>query len=209
VRSNLALLAVLAAAAALVALVVVLLLTGPAERTHSSSAPALATGTGFAGAALQQAVPAPSFLLRDQSGHRLGPRSFPGQIEVLAFLSPGCGSPCVLIAQQIRGALDDLSLAVPVLLVSVESSADAPAEVQRFLARVSLSGRAHYLTGPARMLRAIWGAYGVVPASSGSAAFARAATVRLLDGQGRERVLFGSEQLTPEGLAHDIRKLSG
>jgi protein SCO1 len=199
----------LAAAVALAALIAILLLTGPSEHPGRSAAPALAAGTGFAGAALPQAVPAPPFVLRDQSGLPLGPESFPGQVKVLAFLSPGCGRPCALIAQQIRGALDDLPQAVPVLLVSVESSVEAPAAVQRFLTQVSLAGRAHYLTGPGRVLRAIWGAYGVVPASSGSAAFARAATVRLLDGQGRERVLFGSEQLTPEGLAHDIRALSG
>jgi len=32
--------------------------------------------------------------------------------------------------------------------------------------------------------------------------------VVLLDRSGRARVLFGPEQLTPEALAHDIRKLS-
>jgi hypothetical protein len=47
----------------------------------------------------------------------------------------------------------------------------------------------------------------VVPASAGRAAFERAAAVLLLDGQGRERVVFGQEQLTPESLSHDIRKL--
>jgi hypothetical protein len=32
-------------------------------------------------------------------------------------------------------------------------------------------------------------------------------TVALVDGRGRERVLFGLEQLTPEALSHDIRVL--
>ena len=48
-----------------------------------------------------------------------------------------------------------------------------------------------------------------MPAGAGAAAFAAAAEVRLLDAQGRERVVFGSEQLTPEALAHDIGRLQG
>src|SRR5438270_590721 len=62
--------------------------------------------------------------------------------------------------------------------------------------------------GAPASLRAVWRAYTVTPAAAGRAAFDRAATVRLLDRSGRERVLFGLEQLTPEGLAHDIRKLA-
>jgi hypothetical protein len=32
--------------------------------------------------------------------------------------------------------------------------------------------------------------------------------VLLLDAEGRKRVLFESEELTPEALSHDIRKLN-
>jgi protein SCO1 len=208
-RSDLGLLAVLAAAAAVAALIVVLLLTGPGEHARHTPAPVLDTATGFAGAALPQPVPAPPFALRDELGQALGPMSFPGQVKVLAFLSAGCGRPCILIAQQVRGALDDLLHPVPVLFVTADPGGDTPVRVRRFLATVSLTGRVYYLTGSRRAVRAVWDAYGVVPASAGDAAFARAATVRLLDGQARERVLFGPEQLTPEGLAHDVRKLSG
>ena len=59
------------------------------------------------------------------------------------------------------------------------------------------------------MLRGIWRAYRVRPPSDGAAAFARSATVLLIDAQGRERVLYGPEQLTPETLAHDIGRLIG
>ena len=47
----------------------------------------------------------------------------------------------------------------------------------------------------------------MVPASAGPTAFAQAAEVRLLDAEGRERVVYGIEQLTPDGLAHDVRVL--
>jgi len=64
-----------------------------------------------------------------------------------------------------------------------------------------------YLDGTPAELRSIWHAYHVVPASAGSAAFGAAAEVRLLDAGGRERVVFGTEQLSPDALAHDIRRL--
>ena len=47
----------------------------------------------------------------------------------------------------------------------------------------------------------------VVPASAGRREFDKYASVLLIDPEGRERVLFEQEQLTPESLAHDIGKL--
>ncbi len=67
--------------------------------------------------------------------------SYRGQVVVLAFLYSTCGATCTLIAQQIRGALDELPQPVPVLIVSADPAADTPASVARFLARVSLTGR--------------------------------------------------------------------
>ena len=54
---------------------------------------------------------------------------------MLAFLYSTCGATCVLIAQQIRGALDELPRPVPVLIVSADPRADTPARVKRFLAQ--------------------------------------------------------------------------
>ena len=133
--------------------------------------------------------------------------SYRGQVVVLAFLYSTCGPTCIVIAQQIRGALDELPRPVPVLIVSADPTADTPLRVRRFLAHVSLTGRVHYLTGSPAQLRAVWHAYGVTPASAGRAAFDNFASVFLIDPSGFERVIFGMEQLTPEGLAHDIRRL--
>jgi cytochrome oxidase Cu insertion factor (SCO1/SenC/PrrC family) len=113
----------------------------------------------------------------------------------------------VLMAQQIRGALDELGPGVATLLVSVSPTADTPAHVGAFLRKVSLAGRVSYLTGSQRLLSGIWHSYRIVPASAGESAYARSASVFLLDRRGRERVLFQLEQLTPESLAHDVRRL--
>jgi protein SCO1 len=209
---RLGVLALIAATAAALAAALVLALDQPASRPGAPSGEGSQTlggegATGFAGAAVP-ALPARDFALADQSRRPVSLASVRGQVTVLAFLSSTCAAACTLIAQQVRGALDELAHPAPVLLISVDPSGDTPANVARFLARVSLAGRARFLTGTRAALEATWHEYGVHPLSSGRSAFERSATVGLLDRHGRERVLFGVEQLTPEGLAHDIRKLS-
>jgi protein SCO1 len=204
----------------LIVLVVALIASGSSsteKAAPSAAVPAVSTTEttvlaqgGFDGAALPGSHPAPGFSLTDQYGQALSLASLRGSPVLLAFLYSRCGAPCVLIAQQIRGALDELGAhPIPVVIVSADPGGDTPAAVRRFLAEVSLSGRVHYLTGSAAQLRSVWSAYDVHPAASGRATFAKYATVRLLDSRGRERVLYGSEQLTPEALAHDAAKLAG
>ena len=168
-----------------------------------------ASGSGFDGAALPPGTVAPAFTLSDQHGHPVSLRAYRGRVLVISFLYPTCGPTCVLVAQQIRGALDRLRRPAPVLLISAEPGADAPAKVARFLKQVSLDGRVVYLSGTRRQLQAVWRSYRITPPSSSASTFRRAASVLLIDGAGNERVLFGLEQLTPESLAHDIGKLDG
>jgi protein SCO1/2 len=165
------------------------------------------TTVTFDGAALTQPPQAPGFTLTDLEGRRVSLSSLRGRVVVLAFLDSACAPGCVLVAQQIRGALDELAKAPAVLLVSVDPAADTPARVRGFLRAVSLDGRVRYLAGPAAALRGVWREYRIVSPHDGRAAFERALTVVLVDRQGRERVLYQPEQLTPEALAHDIRAL--
>ena len=183
--------------------------SGGSPSTAQTSAAGRATASGFDGAALPAGIVAPSFDLTDQRGHRVTLAAYRGQVVVIAFVYSRCGPTCVLVAQQIRGALDQLPKPAAVLLISAEPNADTRASVARFLAQVSLTGRAEYLTGAHEQLARLWQAYRVTPPSASASAFERAATVLLVDGEGRERVLFGIEQLTPESLAHDIGKLDG
>jgi protein SCO1/2 len=161
---------------------------------------------GFEGAALPADVSAPIFSLIDVGGARVGLSAQRGRVTILAFLYSDC-TACVLIAQQIRGALDELSTPPAVLIVSVDPAQDTPARVRSFLHQVSLAGRVRYLVGPADALRAVWRAYHVTTPASGRAAYERAAPVLLIDPLGRERVIYEQEQLTPEALAHDIHGL--
>jgi protein SCO1/2 len=181
--------------------------SGSSSSSSSSSVSQPAGATGFEGAALPPGVLAPAFTLTDQHGHSVSLASYRGQVTIVAFVYSTCGATCVVIAQQIRGALDELSRPVPVLLISADPAADTPARVRDFLSRVSLSGRVSYLRGDAAQLRRVWHAFGVTPASADRAAFDRSAPVYLIDRAGRERVIYQLEQLTPEAVAHDVRKL--
>jgi protein SCO1/2 len=175
-----------------------------AENASSSS--------GFDGALLPGTVSAPDFTLTDRRGRRVSLRQYRGHVVVLTFLSTTCRPTCPLIAQQIRGALDELGgggHSVPVLIVSADPTADTPAAVRRFLREAALTGRVQYLTGPPTELRRVLHAYGIVPSQLGNANSPHTASVLLVDRAGQERDLFQVEQLTPEALAHDIRKLDG
>jgi protein SCO1/2 len=198
------------AVAAAVALAVIL--PGCSVGSSSSSQPSSAAppnvgASGFDGAALPAVAPVGNFTLADQQGRPVSLASYHGRVTIVAFLYSTCGPACIVIAEQIRGALDELHRVVPVLLISADPSADTPAHVRRFLTEVSLSGRVRYLGGSLAQLRPIWRSFRIVPATAGRAAFDRSASVFLLDRTGRQRVLFQPEELTPETLAHDIRKL--
>jgi protein SCO1/2 len=185
---------------------------GYGTATTPSSTPAAAqtpSSSGFDGAALPTGVPAPAnFTLRDLTGSApVSLSSYRGRVTIVAFPYSTCGATCAVIAQQIRGALDELAKPVPVLLISADPSADTPARARSFLAQSSLTGRASYLSGTRAQLRAVWRSFRVVPASAGHAAFDRSASVFVLDRAGHERVVFQLEQLTPEALTHDVSKL--
>jgi cytochrome oxidase Cu insertion factor (SCO1/SenC/PrrC family) len=157
--------------------------------------------SNFDGAAYPPGIVAPGFTLHDSRARAVSLSDYHGRVVALAFLSSDCRT-CALVAQQIRGALDELgsSPTVSTIFVSTDPRADTRARVTRFLAAASLSGRAVYLTGSPQNLERVWGAYHVRATEDGT-------TVLLIDRAGAERVAFGIEQITPEGLAHDIRQL--
>jgi protein SCO1/2 len=174
--------------------------------TGASVAENARSSSGFDGALLPGSTPR-DFTLTDQRGRRISLSQYRGQVTILTFLSSTCRPTCPLIAQQIRGALDELPHPTPTLVVSADPAADTPASVRRFLGEAALSRRVEYLTGTRTELQPIWRAYDIAPAQLGDANSPHAASVLLIDRAGQKRDLFQVEQLTPEALAHDIRKL--
>jgi len=160
--------------------------------------------TGFAGAT-RPAIPPQDFRLRDQDGDPVSLRGYRGRVVVLTFMYTTCRDTCPLTATQIRGALDDLGTDVPALAVSVDPANDTPERARQFLFKRGLArDRMRFLLGSRAQLQPVWKAYGIRPQG---AAFDHSAYVLLIDRRGRQRIGFPVEHLTPEGLAHDIRRL--
>jgi protein SCO1/2 len=194
-------LALVTGAACLLAAGIALVLAGRDSGNDSVDAT-----TGFAGAIRPPGMPAPRFVLRDQDGRLVDAGSLEGRPAVVTFLYTSCRDTCPLVADQIRGALDDLPRPVPVVAVSVDPPGDTPLAAKRFLARHGLTGRARFLLGTRPELARVWRQFGVQPQGNG---LDHTPSTVLLDRRGRQRVGFLADQLTPEGLAHDLRRLSG
>jgi protein SCO1/2 len=187
-----------------VGVLAVLLATGGASRSPRS-----AVIDGFAGARLPPGVPPADFALRDQDGRLVRLSDYAGHVVILTFLYSTCQDTCPVIAQQIRGALDQLGRRVPALAVSVDPTGDTPLNARRFLVKQSVAGRLRFLLGSPAELAPIWRGYFVRPQTPGSASRSdHTVDVVLVDKAGRQRIGFPSDQLTPEALVHDIRRLA-
>lgn len=162
--------------------------------------------SGFAGAQRPPGIPPQDFRLADQDGKPAALADYRGQVVVLTFMYSTCKDTCPLQADQIRGALDDLGDdAPPAITVSVDPGNDTPDRAKSFLLKHSLTGRMRFLLGTRAQLAPVWKAYGIQPQG---AAFDHSAYVLLIDARGRQRIGFPLNQLTPEGLAHDVRLLA-
>ena len=161
--------------------------------------------TGLHGGLRPPGARAIDFTLRDQDGRAMSMRAYRGRTVVVTFMYSTCQDTCPLTAQQIRGALDDLGRDVPVLVISVDPAGDTPLHVKQFLVKQHLVGRMRYLTGTRAQLTPIWRAYGIQPQGKG---YEHTASTVIVDGAGRQRVGYLTDQLTPEALADDLRTLS-
>jgi protein SCO1/2 len=149
-------------------------------------------------------MPHVSFALPDQDGRVVDASALRGRPAVISFMYSTCQDTCPLTADQIRGALDNLDRAVPVVVVSVDPRGDTPLNAKRFLARHGLTGRARFVLGTRAQLAPVWRAFGVRPQGAG---FEHSAATVLVDAAGRQRIGFPTSELTPEGLTHDLERL--
>jgi protein SCO1/2 len=162
------------------------------------------TGHGFAGATIAAGARAPDVRLRDQDGRVFDLADERGHVVVMTFLYSTCQDTCPVIAQQIRGALDQLGHDVPAVAISVDPAQDTPLHAKAFLLEQHLTSRMRFLLGDRAQLAPIWRAYGIRPERIDAE---HTVHVLLVDGRGHLRVGFPADHLTPEGLAHDIAVL--
>jgi len=162
--------------------------------------------SGWAGFVRPPGATAPDFVLRDQDGKRATMAEYRGRPVAVTFVYSTCEDTCPALVDQMRGALDDSGADVPLLAVSVDPAGDTPASARKFLNERRMTGRARFLLGDESELAPVWKGYGVQPQAG---ALDHSATVVLVDARGRQRVGFPHDRLTPEALAHDLRKLMG
>jgi protein SCO1 len=160
--------------------------------------------TGWAGFIRPPGATAPDFALRDQDGKRVTMADYRGRPVAVTFVYSTCEDTCPALVDQVRGALDDTGLDVPLLAVSVDPANDTPDRARRFLNERRMTGRARFLLGSRSQLAPVWKGYGVQPQTDD---LEHSASVVLVDARGRQRVGFPYDQLTPEALAHDLQRL--
>jgi protein SCO1/2 len=161
-----------------------------------------AGGAGFDGSLPPPGIARADFTLRDQDGRLVRLADYRGRPVILTFMYSTCRDTCPLTAYQIRGALDQIGHDVPTLAVSVDPKNDTKLNARRFVNRTGLTGRMRFLLGTEADLAPVWKSYAIRPQGKG---FDHSAYVLLIDAQGRRRVSWPTEKLTPEGLAHDLR----
>jgi cytochrome oxidase Cu insertion factor (SCO1/SenC/PrrC family) len=111
------------------------------------------------------------------------------------------------MVEQLKGALNNLpdgGRGVPTIGVSVAPTEDTVARRRAFLAKHDMNGRLAFVSGPVAQLRRVWHAYAIQAVTP---KMDHSTFVLLIDKRGFERVGFAADQLTPEGLSHDIRTL--
>ena len=188
--------------AALVAAIVVVVLTD-----RGPGATGKAAQSEFAGPTMPPHLMAPDFTLTDQNGHRVSLAADRGKVVVLTFIHSLCHDTCPFMVEQIKGALNDLpdnGHNIPTIGVSADQAEDTPHNRKAFLAKHEMTGRMEFVNGPLRTMRRVWHAWHVEPVTP---KVDHSTFVILIDKHGYQRIGFAADQLTPEGLAHDIRVL--
>ena len=165
------------------------------------------THSPFDGPTMPAHLKAQDFTLTDQHGRRVSLAADRGKVVVLTFIHSLCHDTCPFMVEQIKGALNDLpgnGRGVPAIGVSVAPGEDTVHNRDAFLAKHEMNGRVQFVSGPLPVMRQVWHAYAIEPVTP---KIDHSTFVLLIDKRGYERVGFPADQLTPEGLAHDIRVL--
>ena len=160
--------------------------------------------TGWKGSLRPPGTRLPDFSLATQDGETVTASALRGEPMVVTFIYSTCEDTCPGQVQSIRGALDDLGRDVPVVGVSVDPANDTPESARSFLLEQSMTGRMEFLLGTRAELEPVWDAFGIAPQRRGRE---HSAYTVLVDGEGRQRIGFPADRLTPSALAHDLARL--
>lgn len=189
----------------LVALAAIFASCGGSDDSGSAAAIVEGPKSPFAGSVMPPGVETPRFELKDERGKtvRMSDAIARGPV-VVTFMYSTCVDACPLLAQQIRGALDDLGHDVPAIAISVDPEGDTPAKARRFLKRQKLDGRMRFALGSREQLEKVWKGFAIRPQRNDLDHQAR---IVLVDRKGLQRVGYPGGQGTPEQIARDLELL--
>ena len=156
---------------------------------------------------------APNFALESYRGNVVRMGSLRGKVVLVTFLDTECKTKCPLIASTVADGLRLLSSSerhqVVPLALTVNPASDTPRSVRRFLRDRHALGL-DFLIGTVEQMRPVWRAFNILAAAETGNADLHSAAVRVYD-RGGEWVssLHLPPDLTPENVAHDLRRALG
>jgi len=147
--------------------------------------------------------------LKDASGRRYTLAKLRGRNVLVTFLYTHCPDVCPLIASSLNTVLRTIGpqAKVDVLAVSVDPKGDTPQAVRAYAKKMRLDPRFHYLIGSRAELRKVWTAWHISSVSRAPSLVDHIAYTSLVDGRGRDRVLYDA-QVSAQHVLHDLRVLN-
>ena len=191
------------------AILVVILVT---VLQRNAAAPHVSTSTtsnssGLQGTNLDNRL-APNFQLTDQMGKSVSLAQFKGKPVVLSFLYTHCPDVCPLTAERLHTTMLKLGKQaqdVGILAVSTDPKRDTADEALKFSRAHNMQDYWHFLIGKEQTLSPIWSRYSI-DAQQQQQIVNHTMVLYVIDKQGRERVLLGSD-FTPDQMTKDLQIL--
>ena len=193
---------------ALLGLIAVLAGCGSTNVAQTTTAPA----KRFAGGELAPPKTAPPIALHNANGDPVTLAAQRGRYVLVTFIYTHCPDVCPLITQNLNAALRAIGPSarkqVRVLAVSVDPAGDTPQAVKAYTREKHLFPQFEYLIGSRTELRRVWKAWHVLAVESKPSLVDHVAYTALIDGTGKERVLYDSSVHATQ-VVHDLRALKG
>jgi protein SCO1/2 len=165
-----------------------------------------ATTPASSGFLVKPPTKAPTFLLADETGKRVGPQLDRGHWTVVTFMYTNCPDVCPLVAAQL-GAAQRQNADLRVIAVSVDPARDTAAARRKFLAAHKLGPRFHFVSGTRAALTPVWLGYHVGVQAGAQRTVSHSTFEILIDPQGREREYFDA-QITARSVAEAVKTLT-